>query len=99
MSNRSKYLRGQNLVAFPADRSTVGTPTRSESLLPILVVLHQETSSPGRVGNALRALGYRLDIRRPRFGDVLPETLGGHAGAVIFGGPRSADEPAHCRPR
>ena len=59
----------------------------------MLIVLHQETSTPGRVGNALRALGYRLDIRRPRFGDPLPETLDRHAGAVIFGGPMSANDP------
>src|SRR5450432_382836 len=62
-------------------------------LLPVLIVLHQETSTPGRVGNALRALGHPLDIRRPRFGDALPETLDGHAGAVIFGGPMSANDP------
>ncbi|MBV8918012.1 MAG: glutamine amidotransferase, partial [Bradyrhizobium sp.] len=60
--------------------------------MPVLMVLHQETSSPGRVGNALRALGHDLDIRRPRFGDSLPETLEGHAGAVIFGGPMSAND-------
>src|ERR1044072_1597511 len=65
----------------------------AEPLLPVLIVLHQETSTPGRVGNALHALGYRLDIRRPRFGESLPETLQGHAGAVIFGGPMSANDP------
>jgi GMP synthase (glutamine-hydrolysing) len=64
----------------------------SESLAPVLIVLHQETSTPGRVGNALRALGHTLDIRRPRFGDLLPETLDHHAGAVIFGGPMSAND-------
>ena len=64
-----------------------------ETLLPVLIVLHQESSSPGRVGNVLRALGYRLDIRRPRFGDPLPDTLEQHAGAVIFGGPMSANDP------
>jgi len=63
------------------------------SPLPVLIVLHQETSSPGRIGNALRFLGHSLDIRRPRFGDALPETLQGHAGAVIFGGPMSANDP------
>jgi GMP synthase (glutamine-hydrolysing) len=63
------------------------------SLLPVLIVLHQESSTPGRVGNALRALGHRLDVRRPRFGDALPETLENHAGAVIFGGPMSANDP------
>jgi GMP synthase (glutamine-hydrolysing) len=61
--------------------------------LPVLIVLHQEASTPGRVGNALRALGYTLDIRRPRFGDQLPPTLADHAGAVIFGGPMSANDP------
>src|SRR5580700_2607213 len=62
-------------------------------LLPVLIVLHQEHSTPGRVGNVLRALGHRLDIRRPRFSDLLPETLDHHAGAVIFGGPMSANDP------
>src|SRR3954454_18797730 len=65
----------------------------SAPLLPVLIVLHQETSTPGRVGNALRALGHPLDIRRPRFGDALPETLDLHAGSVIFGGPMSANDP------
>ncbi|MBU6462880.1 MAG: glutamine amidotransferase [Bradyrhizobium sp.] len=64
----------------------------AQRLLPVLIVLHQEASTPGRVGNALRALGYPLDIRRPRFGDPLPETLDRHAGAVIFGGPMSAND-------
>ena len=59
---------------------------------PILIVLHQEQSTPGRVGHLLRAMGYRLDVRRPRFGDPLPDTMAGHAGAVIFGGPMSAND-------
>ena len=37
-------------------------------------------------------LGYPLDMRRPRFGDALPETMRDHAGAVIFGGPMSAND-------
>src|SRR2546425_5394989 len=65
----------------------------ADALLPVLIVLHQETSTPGRVGNVLRALGHKLDIRRPRFGDLLPQTLDGHAGAVIFGGPMSVNDP------
>ena len=60
--------------------------------LPILVVLHQETSSPGRVGQVLQARGFPLDIRRPPLGDDLPETLENHAGAVVFGGPMSAND-------
>jgi GMP synthase (glutamine-hydrolysing) len=59
---------------------------------PILAVLHQEHSTPGRVGLRLRARGYDLDVRRPRFGDPLPGTLAGHAGAIIFGGPMSAND-------
>jgi GMP synthase (glutamine-hydrolysing) len=66
---------------------------RASPSRPVLIVLHQETSCPGRVGNVLRALGHALDIRRPRFGDPLPETLDKHAGAVIFGGPMSANDP------
>ena len=59
----------------------------------ILTVLHQEASSPGRVGQILVAGGFDLDIRRPPLGDPLPETLDDHAGAVIFGGPMSANDP------
>jgi GMP synthase (glutamine-hydrolysing) len=60
--------------------------------LPVLVVLHQEHSTPGRVGRLLEERGHRLDIRRPRFGDPLPSTMAEHAGAVIFGGPMSAND-------
>ena len=59
---------------------------------PVLIVLHQEHSTPGRVGNALRRLGYPLDVRRPRFGDALPDSMAEHAAAVIFGGPMSAND-------
>ncbi len=74
------------------------SPHKPHNKRPILVVLHQETSSPGRVGQILRAMGYRLDIRRPVLGDGLPETLDRHAGAVVFGGPMSAnDDEAYVR--
>ena len=59
---------------------------------PVLIVLHQEHSTPGRIGNALRQLGYPLDVRRPRFGDPLPESMAEHSAAVIFGGPMSAND-------
>jgi GMP synthase (glutamine-hydrolysing) len=59
----------------------------------ILIVLHQEMSTPGRVGMLLQAMGYALDIRRPPLGQALPETLKDHAGAIIFGGPMSANDP------
>jgi GMP synthase (glutamine-hydrolysing) len=60
---------------------------------PVLIVLHQEHSTPGRIGRLLAERGHPLDIRRPRLGDSLPETLAHHAGAVIFGGPMSANDP------
>ena len=37
-------------------------------------------------------MGHPLDIRRPVFGDPLPETLEHHAGAIMFGGPMSAND-------
>lgn len=58
----------------------------------ILVVLHQELSSPGRVGQMLEAEGFSLDIRRPPLGDPLPDTLAEHRGAIVFGGPMSAND-------
>ena len=60
---------------------------------PILIILHQERSSAGRVGQMLTARGFALDIRRPVLGDPLPETLDGHSGAIVFGGPMSANDP------
>jgi GMP synthase (glutamine-hydrolysing) len=58
----------------------------------ILVVLHQEQSTPGRIGRLLAQDGYALDVRRPRFGDPLPRDLRDHAGAIVFGGPMSAND-------
>jgi GMP synthase (glutamine-hydrolysing) len=58
----------------------------------ILIILHSETSTPGRIGHMLVAMGHRLDIRRPCLGDPLPDSMEKHAGAVIFGGPMSAND-------
>ena len=55
-------------------------------------MLHQEQSNPGHVGQWFRRNGHALDIRKPRYGDPLPETLEHHCGAVIFGGPMSAND-------
>ena len=99
MSFQSNKINAETVLPFPgsaqaaAAKPSIAEPSTAKSLLPVLIILHRETSTPGRVGNALRALGHRLDIRRPRFGDSLPETLDGHAGAVIFGGPMSANDP------
>ena len=53
---------------------------------PIVIVLHQETSTPGRVGMKLAQKGYELDIRKPALGDTLPDNMEDYSGAVIFGG-------------
>jgi GMP synthase (glutamine-hydrolysing) len=65
---------------------------RATDRRPVLIVLHQEHSTPGRVGQRLIDRGFHLDVRRPRFGDALPPTLAGHAAAVIFGGPMSVND-------
>lgn len=59
---------------------------------PALIILHQENSNPGHVGQWFLRNGHALDIRKPRFGDPLPRTLEHHCGAVIFGGPMSAND-------
>jgi GMP synthase (glutamine-hydrolysing) len=61
-------------------------------LRQILVVVHQETSNPGLVGEKLRSRGYHLDIRCPALGDPLPATMAHHDGAIVFGGPMSAND-------
>lgn len=59
----------------------------------VLIILHQEHSTPGRVGYALRQRGFDLDIRRPPLGDPLPDDLRAYQGVVVFGGPMSANDP------
>ncbi len=73
--------------------SVGSTPdTGSERKLPVLFVVHQATSNPGHVGNWFRRNGYPIDICRHYAGQPLPHTLRGHCGAVIFGGPQSAND-------
>jgi len=59
---------------------------------PVLIVVHQERSTPGRVGELLEARGHTLDRRCPNQGDALPERLDEHAAAIVFGGPMSAND-------
>ena len=69
-----------------------GNTTDQNSPRRVLAIMHQKHSSAGQIGTWLESNGYTLDVRRPRFGDPLPETLENHAGAVIFGGPQSAND-------
>lgn len=54
----------------------------------VLIVVQYEGSRPGRVGRLLRRRGLQLDTR---WGD-LPATMDDHLGAVVFGGPMSAND-------
>ena len=58
----------------------------------ILVIVHQESSTPGLVGEFLVERGYRLDRRCPCAGDPLPDDLSDYDAAVVFGGPQSAND-------
>ena len=58
----------------------------------VLIVVHQETSDPGKVGRYLAARGARLDRRCPCAGDPLPADLSPYAALVVFGGPQSAND-------
>jgi GMP synthase (glutamine-hydrolysing) len=58
----------------------------------VLIVVHQEHSTPGKVGACLTERGYALDRRCPNLGDPLPENLDDYAAAIVFGGPMSAND-------
>jgi GMP synthase (glutamine-hydrolysing) len=64
----------------------------SQHIKPVLAVMHRHESQPGAVGQWLTDNGIPLDVRRPRFGDPLPDTMEAHSGAIIFGGPMSAND-------
>lgn len=58
----------------------------------ILIVVHQEHSTPGRVGELLEAQGCTLDRRCPNLGCGLPRDLSPYRACVVFGGPQSAND-------
>jgi len=58
----------------------------------ILLIVHQATSNPGRIGRLVSEFGYEPVICRHACGDPLPKSLDDYAGAVIFGGPMSAND-------
>lgn len=77
---------GSRLRYLPEQQSDAGARR-------VLLIMQRRSSDAGYVGRWLRAHGYALDIRRPRFGDPLPHDPREYAGAVIFGGPMSANDP------
>ena len=77
---------------IPLRHASLQRETSGTMRPPVLIVLHGELSTPGRIAIQLRNRDIPLDVRRPRFGDELPKTLEDHTGAVIFGGPQSAND-------
>ena len=57
-----------------------------------LMIVHQKRSSTGDVGYKLKQRGYELDVKRPVFGETLPDNMDNHDLAVIYGGPPSAND-------
>lgn len=79
--------------ALRSDGLPIGSVSRVVDPKPVLLILHQRHSVPGHIGRTLALQGHELDIRRPRYGDRLPQSLADHDGLVIFGGPMSANDP------
>ncbi len=78
-------LNSSRLVPFPGREAS--------RVRPVLVVLHQENSTPGRIGNALARARHIRSTSAGR-GSAIPcrKRSTQHAGAVIFGGPMSAND-------
>ncbi len=58
----------------------------------LLVVMQTPDGSAGRCGRKLREWGYQLEFRYPLAGEPLPSGMDGYAGALVFGGPMSAND-------
>ncbi|MGF1538468.1 MAG: gamma-glutamyl-gamma-aminobutyrate hydrolase family protein [Elainellaceae cyanobacterium] len=58
----------------------------------ILIIVHQSSSSPGRIGQVLQEMSYALEIRCPAVGTALPDDLDDYAAVIVFGGPMSAND-------
>jgi GMP synthase (glutamine-hydrolysing) len=58
----------------------------------LLLVMQARDASAGRCGRKLRERGYRLEFCYPLSGEPLPAGMDGYAGAVVFGGPMSAND-------
>ncbi len=58
----------------------------------ILLIVHQQHSDPGRIGQMVELFDHEPVICRHGCGEPLPKTLRDYAGAVLFGGPMSAND-------
>lgn len=60
--------------------------------MAIVVLQHEETCRPGRLGATLRDHGFKLDIRRLDRGDPVPGDLDNVHGVVSLGGHQNVDD-------
>ena len=58
----------------------------------LLLVMQTRDPSAGRCGRKLRERGCQLEFCYPLSGEPLPADMDGYAGAVVFGGPMSAND-------
>ncbi len=58
----------------------------------ILIIVHQPSSTPGRIGQVLQEMGYALELRCPAAGTALPASVEEYAAVVVFGGPMSVND-------
>ncbi|MCB1417285.1 MAG: hypothetical protein KDJ64_12840, partial [Nitratireductor sp.] len=58
----------------------------------LLLVMQTADGGAGRCGRKLRERGYQTDYCYPQSGQPLPVGMDGYAGAVVFGGPMSAND-------
>lgn len=81
-----RYTTKSNFELLLSARTTVKENKK------ILAIVHQATSNPGKVGKILRDRGYCLELCCPAIGEELPQTLEEYCGAIVFGGPMSAND-------
>ena len=58
----------------------------------LLLVMQARDASAGRCARQLRERGYLLEFCYPQSGEPLPTGMDGYAGAIVFGGPMSAND-------
>lgn len=71
-----------------------GGPPRIPSGMPNIVVFQHSDIGPGRFGVTFRDHGFRMDVRRPDLGEVVPSDLDGIEGVLILGGAQNVTDAA-----
>ena len=87
--------RQPDLRTAPSRRRRPGAAPRKPrrtAKKPVCIVLHQENSNPGHVGQWFVRNGYNSTSASRASAIRCPQTLENHCGAVIFGGPMSAND-------